>query len=169
MNTLTKINVESLPFHFPTKSYATDAAFNLYTAEDVDFEPHARKYISLGFKIQLPKDIGLIIQARSGQSGKGMIACAVAPKWFGGDIIKVRVDADAILGLVDYGYAKDVKAIVKFGRMKWKHRFLKLLGFKILIRTDSRICQGRFVNIPNVELVNSSVVGNRDGLGSTDK
>lgn len=169
MNIKTKITVEALPFHAPVKAHETDAAFDLFTAECVEVKPNSRVYISLGFKISLPSSIGLVIQPRSGQSGKGMIAYAIAPKWFGGDIIKVRIDADSLVGLVDCGYGKNVKAIVKFGRMKWKHRLLKLLGFKFEIGNNSCICQGRFVNIPNVELINGKVYGDRDGLGSTDK
>lgn len=169
MNSKTKITVEDIPLHMPVKAHETDAAFDLFTDECVDVKPNTRRYISLGFKIALPPDIGLVIQPRSGQSGKGMIACAIAPKWFGGDIVKVRIDADALIGLIDSKYGKDVKAIVKFGRMKWKHRLLRLLGFKFQISRNSCICQGRFVYVPNVELVHGIVFGERDGLGSTDE
>lgn len=165
----TNITVDAQPFHLPTKSYEADAAYNLLTNESVEAKPHTRVYISLGFKIALPPNMALLIQPRSGQSGKGMIAYAEAPKWLGGDWYKIRINADAILGLIDSNYGGDVKAIVKFGRFSWKHRIMRLLGFKIRIDSDSCICQGRFVYVPNIKLNQGIVKGTRDGLGSTDK
>lgn len=165
----TNITVEAQPFHLPAKSYEEDAAYNLFTAERVEAVPHTRVYISLGFKIALPTNMALLIQPRSGQSGKGMIAYAQAPKWLGGEWYKIRINADAIVGLIDSNYGGGVKAIVKFGRFKWKHRIMRKLGFKIFIDSGSCICQGRFVYVPNVNLVQGVVKGTRKGLGSTDK
>lgn len=154
---------------FPTKAHENDAAYDLYTAKPVPIKPNSRAFIPLGFKIELPPSLGFIIQARSGQSGKGMIARAQAPHWLGGDVYKVRINADTMLGLVDSGYSKEVHAIVKFGKAKLKHKFMKFLGFDFFIPRDARICQGRFVEIPSINLEPGIVKGNRDGLGSTDK
>lgn len=155
--------------NFPTKAHGNDAAYDLHTAKPVPIKPHSRTFISLGFKVGLPIGLGLLIQARSGQSGKGMIAHAQAPHWLGGDVYKVRINADTMLGLVDSGYSKDVHAIVKFGKAKFKHKFMKFLGFDFFIPAGAHICQGRFVEIPNTHLEPGIVKGNRDGLGSTDK
>lgn len=170
MNTTLKfINVDSIPGCFPKKAYDTDAAYDLFTAKEVEVTPNSRIYVPLGFRIQLPEDIGLIIQPRSGQSGKGMIAVAQAPDWLGGDRYKLRINADVLIGLVDCGYDGQVVAIVKVGRLKLKHRILRMLGFKIYIETFSRICQGRLVYIPDAMLFDGPVNGFREGLGSTDK
>lgn len=165
----TNITVEAQPNHLPVKAREDDAAYVLFTAERAEAVPHTRVYISLGFKIALPVNMALLIQPRSGQSGKGMIAYAQAPKWLGGEWHKIRINADAIVGLIDSNYGGDVKAIVKFGRFKWKHRIMRMLGFKIFIDSDSCICQGRFTYVPNVRLIQGKVNGTRDGLGSTDK
>lgn len=74
-----------------------------------------------------------------------------------------------IIGLIDSGYGDEVQAIVKFGRFTLKQKILRLLGFKFYIADNSRICQGRFVYVPNVSLEKGLVTGNRSGLGSTDK
>lgn len=164
------INVDSIVGCRPTKAHPADAAYDLFTAKEVEITPNSRTYVPLGFRIQLPEDIGLVIQPRSGQSGKGMIAVAQAPKWLGGDRYQIRINADSIVGLVDSGYDGQVMAIVKVGRLRLKHRILRMLGFNMYIETHSRICQGRLVYIPAAMLVDGCVRGfRRGGLGSTDK
>lgn len=169
----TRIVVEELyPLHSPMKAYPTDAAYDLCTAKEVEAVPNTRTYIPLGFKIALPKNICILIQPRSGQSGKGMIAYAYYPKWLqwiSTSPEKIRINADVILGLIDSNYGEEVQAIVKFGRFRLKHRLMRLLGFKIVINECSDIAQGRFVYVPDVNLVDGKVTGTRSGLGSTDK
>ena len=168
----TRIVVESVPFHAPVKAYDTDAAYDLSTAKEVEAVPNTRVYIPLGFKIALPTDLCMVIQPRSGQSGKGMIAFAVYPKWLRWITripARIRINADAILGLIDSNYGGEVMAIVKFGRFRLKHRIMRLLGFKIVIGANSCICQGRFVYVPDIRLEEGIVNGTRSGLGSTDK
>lgn len=170
---ITKITIQpDDPCYTPRKANPHDAAYDLFTSRDTEAVPNTRVYIPLGFKIALPPDIGMQIQPRSGQSGKGMIAYAYYPKWLGWISPKpspLRINADVILGLIDSGYGEGVQAIVKFGQFRLKHRFLRLLGFKIIIPRKSRICQGRFAFIPTVGLVNGRVRGWRKGLGSTDR
>lgn len=165
----TMITVETSFLNLPRKAHDTDAAFDLYTTKPVEVRSNTRLFVPLGFKIALPKNIALLIQPRSGQTGKGMIAFAQAPDWMGGDIYQIRINADSMLGLVDCGYGGIVNAIVKCGRFRLKHRIMQLLGFKIFIAEGERIAQGRFVNVPNVELIRGKVNNNRGGLGSTDK
>ena len=167
----TNITVEAVPFHMPTKAHDTDAAYDLYNAKDVEAVSNTRAYVPLGFKIALPTNMAMLIQPRSGQSGKGMLAYAFFPKWLSWvtDVpVKVRINADVILGLVDSNYGGEVKAIVKFGRFRLKHRIMRLLGFKIIIVKESRICQGRLVTLPPAVLIYGKVTGTRNGLGSTD-
>ena len=168
----TRIVVESIPFHAPSKAHETDAAYDLYTSKDVEAVPHTRVYIPLGFKIALPTNICMVIQPRCGQSGKGMIAFAEYPKWLrwiSHIPARIRINADVILDLIDSQYGGEVMAIAKFGRFRLKHRILRLLGFKITIGANSCICQGRFVYVPGTNLVEGKVYGTRSGLGSTDE
>lgn len=166
----TLVNVEAIDkLHFPHKAHETDAAYDLYTAERAEVKPNSRKYISLGFKIALPTNLALIIQPRSGQSGKGMIAYAYAPSWLGGGFYKIRINADSVIGLVDSQYGETVMAIVKFGRESLKHRIMRMLGFEIYVEKCSCIAQGRFVYVPDVNLTEGKVNGKRSGLGSTDR
>ncbi len=167
----TKIIVEYEVFHKPEKAHETDAAYDLFTNKDVEAVPHTRAYIPLGFKIALPTNMAMIIQPRSGQSGKGMLAFAIYPKWLrwiSQVPSRIRIDADSVVGLIDSNYGDEVQAIVKFGRFRLKHRILRLLGFKIVIGANSCICQGRITYIPDVNLVQGLVGGTRKGLGSTD-
>ena len=165
------IKVEADYSHIPKKANMTDAAYDLYTSKAVEAKPYKRMYIPLGFKIELPKNMAMLIQPRSGQSGKGMLAYAFFPKWLSwitGVPVKVRINADVILGLVDSNYGGEVNAIVKFGKFRLKHRIMRLLGFKIIIVKESRICQGRLVTLPPAVLTYGKVTGTRNGLGSTD-
>ena len=166
----TKIKVELVTHGcFPTKAYETDAAYDLHVAKDMEVAPYARYYVPLGFKIQLPANVKMLIQPRSGMSGKGMQLDVYFPSWMkGGRLGKVRENLDVVLGLIDGGYGDEVHAIVKSGRWKWKNRILRLLGFKFVLPYSWRICQGAFTYVPDVNLELGKVTGTRKGLGSTD-
>lgn len=168
----TKIKVELVTQGcFPTKSYETDAAYDLHCSKDTEVIPNKRFYVPLGFKIQLPSNMKLLIQPRSGMSGKGMLLDVYFPSWLlHGDYLgKVRANLDVILGLIDCGYGEEVHAIVKSGRWRLKHRIMRLLGFKFVIPYSQRICQGAFTYVPDTNLELCKVTGTRSGLGSTDK
>lgn len=166
----TKINVDAVIGCLPKKAHENDAAYDLFVKERTEISPNQRCYISLGFRIQLPPNMKLQILPRSGQSGKGMILNVDFPSWLGGGFMgKVRENCDVIVGLIDCGYGKDVKAIVKSGSFKWKHRLLRLLGFKFYLASRDRICQGAFTYVPDINMVEGPVNGTREGLGSTDK
>lgn len=169
----TRIIVEPELFHIPIKAHEEDAAYDLFVGKKTELFPHSRLYVPLGFRIQLPSNIKLLIQPRSGQSGKGMIAHAKVPMWLqpfmGGGYIKVRVNSDSLLGLVDCGYGGEVQAIVKSGRWRLKHRIMRKFGFRFFLFEGDRICQGAFTYVPQIDLVYGPVAGMRKGLGSTDK
>lgn len=165
----TRINVDAEINCFPTKAHPTDAAYDLFVRQSVEVYPHSRFFVPLGFRIQLPSNMKMLIQPRSGQSGKGMLLEVYFPKWLGHDYLgKVRENLDVILGLIDCGYGEEAHAIVKSGRWKLKHRIMRLLGFKFYIASGSRICQGAFTYVPDTNLEAGSVNGTRSGLGSTD-
>lgn len=165
----TRINVDALFGRFPQKAHEHDAAYDLYVRKNVEVCPNSRFLIPLSFRIQLPSNMKLLIQPRSGQSSRGMQLRVHFPQWLGGDYLgHVRENLDVILGLIDCDYGKEVHAIVNSGRWKLKHRIMRLIGFKFYVGIGSRICQGAFTYVPAVELVSGPVNGTRDGIGSTD-
>lgn len=74
-----KIKIELCGGKMPEKAHATDAAFDVFTREDVELVPYMRTAIPLGFKLQLPPYLAAIIQPRSVMSLKGM-ACKIRTK-----------------------------------------------------------------------------------------
>lgn len=143
-----KIVIELCGGRMPEKAHDADAAYDVFTKEDVKVLDWDRYAIPLGFKIQLPKHLAAVIQPRSGISAKGM----PAKKMWNGEIIKEkRIDVDVELGLIDSGYTGEVKAIVKT---------LGIGAFTsgdIFIPAGTKIAQMRIVEIPNTELVSGVI------------
>lgn len=143
-----KIVIELCGGRMPEKAHDADAAYDVFTKEDVKVLDWDRYAIPLGFKIQLPKHLAAVIQPRSGMSAKGM----PSKKMWNGEIIKEkRIDADVELGLIDSGYTGEVKAIVKT---------LGICAFTsgdIFIPAGTKIAQMRIVEIPNTELVSGVI------------
>lgn len=105
-----KIVIELCGGKMPEKAHDADAAYDVFTKEDMEMYDGGRCAIPLGFKIQLPKHLAAVVQPRSGMSTKGMYARV---EFFNKDSTEVRIDADVKLGLIDSGYTGEVKAIVK--------------------------------------------------------
>jgi dUTP pyrophosphatase len=143
-----KIVIELCGGRMPEKAHDADAAYDVFTKEDVKMYDGERCAIPLGFKIQLPKHLAAVIQPRSGMSAKGMYARV---EFFNKDSAEVRIDADVKLGLIDSGYTGEVKAIVKVHEIDW-------LGVKrVCIPAGTKIAQMRIVEIPNTELVSGAI------------
>lgn len=143
-----KIVIELCGGRMPEKAHDADAAYDVFTKEDVKVLDWDRYAIPLGFKIQLPKHLAAVIQPRSGMSAKGMYARV---EFFNKDSAEVRIDADVKLGLIDSGYTGEVKAIVKAHEIDW-------LGVKrVYIPAGTKIAQMRIVEIPNTELVSGAI------------
>lgn len=143
-----KIVIELCGGKMPEKAHDADAAYDVFTKEDIIIKDWERYAIPLGFKMQLPKHLTAVIQSRSGMSSKGMYAQI---QHCDGSREETRVDADVKLGLIDSGYTGEVNAIVKtFGIGSY-------LSKKIIIPAGTKIAQMRIVEIPNTELVSGVI------------
>lgn len=142
-----KIVIELCGGKMPEKAHDADAAYDVFTKEDMKVLDWERYAIPLGFKIQLPKHLAAVIQPRSGMSAKGMPAKIV---YDGGIIEEVRIDADVEIGLIDSGYTGEVKAIVKTCS-------ISLLPRGAVIPAGTKIAQMRIVEIPSTELVSGVI------------
>ena len=139
-----KIVIELCGGKMPEKAHDTDAAYDVFTKEDVKVFDWERYVIPLGFKLSLPKHLAAVIQPRSGMSAKGMPAKIV---YDGGINEVIRIDADVELGLIDSGYTGEVKAIVKTCGIG------SFMCGGIVIPAGTKIAQMRIVEIPSTELV----------------
>ena len=161
-----KIKIELCGGKMPVKAHDTDAAFDVFTREDVFIEPYMRCAVPLGFKIQLPKHLAAVIQPRSGMSLKGM-ACKA--KTQNGDI-DIRIDADELIGLIDSGYTGEVCAILRVGCGS-THELCGMKNHGVYIPKGTKIAQMRIVNIPEVSLFEGTIDKNTErgdnGFNST--
>lgn len=155
-----KIVIELCGGKMPEKAHDADAAYDVFTKEDITVLDYGRYAIPLGFKMQLPKHLAAVIQPRSGMSSKGMYA---QREHFKGEFVDVRIDADVKIGLIDSGYTGVVNAIVKtFGIGSYLS--------KIIIPAGTKIAQMRIVEIPNTELVSGIIKKEEnDDKGNDDK
>lgn len=148
-----KIVIELCGGRMPEKAHDSDAAYDVFTKEDVKVYDWDRCVIPLGFKIQLPKHLAAVIQPRSGMSYKGLYA---RREHFKGEFVDVRIDADVKIGLIDSGYTGEVNAIIKtFGIGSYLSR-------KIIIPAGTKIAQMRIVEIPNTELASGIIKKEED-------
>lgn len=149
-----KIVIELCGGRMPEKAHDADAAYDVFTKEDVKVYDWDRCVIPLGFKLQLPEHLAAVIQSRSGMSSKGLYA---RREHFEGEFVEVRIDADVKLGLIDSGYTGEVNAIVKtFGIGSY-------LSKNIIIPAGTKIAQMRIVEIPNTELVSGVIKKEENG------
>lgn len=147
-----QIKVELCGGKMPQKAHGTDAAYDVFTSLDVAVQPYARIAVPLGFKIQLPKHLAVIIQPRSGMSLHGMpvVVCD------GDKLREERIDADVNIGLVDSGYTGEVCALVRVGCGGFvASRIARSNG--VYIPAGTKIAQMRIVEIPCTELVESVI------------
>lgn len=143
-----KIVIELCGGRMPEKAHDADAAYDVFTKEDITVLDYERYAIPLGFKIQLPKHLAAVIQPRSGMSSIGMYAQQLYEDGF---TKEVRIDADVKLGLIDSGYTGEVTAIVKVHEIDWVD--VK----RVYIPAGTKIAQMRIVEIPNTELVSGVI------------
>lgn len=68
-----KIVIELCGGRMPEKAHDADAAYDVFTKEDITVLDYERYAIPLGFKIQLPKHLAAVIQPRSGMPSIGIM------------------------------------------------------------------------------------------------
>lgn len=148
-----KIVIELCGGRMPGKAHDADAAYDVFTKEDMIIKDWERYAIPLGFKMQLPKHLAAVIQPRSGMSLMGMYAQI---QRCDGSREETRVDADIELGLIDSDYTGEVRAILKTCCVEY-------LGVKsVFIPAGTKIAQMRIVEIPNTELVSDVIKKEED-------
>ena len=143
-----KIVIELCGGKMPEKAHDADAAYDVFTKEDVKLYDWNRCAIPLGFKMRFPKHLAAVIQPRSGMSSMGIYA---QREFFNGDRTEVRIDADVKLGLIDSGYTGEVNAIVR------TYGIDALSVKRVFIPAGTKIAQMRIVEIPNTELVSGVI------------
>lgn len=143
----------------PKKQHEGDAAFDLYTPEDVLVYDN-RQIIDMKFSIELPIGYAATIQPRSGFSAKGMEVETLDED---GNPTLIRMDADVCRGLIDSNYRGSVGVIIKVHDLPTDQKFT--------IKKGTRIAQMQIVPVPEVDLVPaeelSSTERDENGFGST--
>lgn len=157
-----EIGIELCGGIMPGKAHVSDAAFDVYSSEDVKLEPYSRCTVPLGFRMRLPDNYCADILPRSGMSIQGL-PVDVFIEGFG--TRKMYLDADVLHGLIDSGYRGVVNAIVRVGEgvTLWPS---KLRITECVLRKGTKVAQMRINRIPNVNLY-SSVIDDDTDRGTT--
>ena len=140
-----KVKVKLNGGMMPRKSDGGAAAYDLYAPENVELR-YGRQVVDIGFAMELPHNHAANIQARSGFSSKGFeveLLPRLLPRFL--PCRKKRIDADAILGLVDENYRGNVGVIVR--SCFWSP------FYRAYITKGTRIAQMRISVVPETELV----------------
>ena len=128
----------------PNKAHASDAGFDLFSAENCIIAPNETRIVSTGVRMEIPNGYELQVRSRSGMAAKKYAVVANSP------------------GTVDAGYRNVVGVIL---RNEGK--------FNLEVSKGDRIAQGVFCKLPNIVLkrVNSLSKSDRGegGFGSTGK
>lgn len=156
------IAIEQCGGVMPGKAHVSDAAFDVYSSEDVKLEPYSRCTVPLGFRMRLPDNYCADILPRSGMSVQGLPVDVFIE---GLGTRKMYLDADVLHGLIDSGYRGVVNAIVRVGEgvTLWPS---KLRITECVLRKGTKLAQMRINRIPNVNLY-SSVIDDDTDRGTT--
>lgn len=139
---------ETVPGSFPKKAYEDDAAYDVVSAVEVDYGIYPSGAIidvSLGFRMELPRDVGALILPRSSTSTTFGLWIPNSP------------------GLIDPGFRGDMKVRTQALCPRPSHT-------RLVVKKGEKIAQLLFLPIAKVGLevgvVNESVRGER-GWGSS--
>lgn len=124
----------------PTYAHITDAAMDIYAAEDYTLVPGDLVLIKTGLKVAIPKGYALLIQPRSGFSTKSKLRIPNTP------------------GLIDSGYRGEICIPMENIEPNIKDFVLDedgkatgiLYGSAYTIEKGERIAQARLVEVPTV-------------------
>lgn len=121
----------------PEKATEGAACYDLYVPEDFKLRS-GRQIVSLGFRLQLPKNMAAIVKSRSGFASNGIEVmyeqlCELYTK---------RLDADVLLGTIDSDYTGIVGVIIDVHDELVSHTF---------IAKGTRIAQMQIVEVPETE------------------
>lgn len=157
-----EIGIELCGGIMPCKAHISDAAFDVYSSDDVKIEPYSRCTVPLGFRMRLPDNYCADILPRSGMSVHGLPVDVFIE---GLGTRKMYLDADVLHGLIDSGYRGVVNAIVRVGEgvTLWPS---KLRITECVLRKGTKVAQMRINRIPNVNLY-SSVIDDDTDRGAT--
>lgn len=135
MNAIPKVDVEYAPnaFLLERAHGIEDLCYDVRISEDYVIK-EGRQILPTGIKMRPPKGYHAILCPTSGNSVKGM-EC-----W--GEVEKVRVDADTLLGIIDQGYRQIVGVMFKSQKE----------GVGKTIKRGTKVGQMWFVKADEVEL-----------------
>lgn len=169
----------------PTKAHEGDACFDLYAPETTTVGI-GRQVIPLGFKLQLPFQWCAHIRARSGFASQGMTVFLSCDKDF---LHPIRLDADVITGIIDFGFTGVVGVILQCsGHIlktsdDWVRNILTARAKNmqteegwdgnLVIRKGERIAQMAILPVPDVKFEEVEQIDDSErgdgGFGSTNK
>lgn len=136
------IKIELLDRDIPAPKYALegDAGLDCYSPQTMDLQPHERKLIPLGIKIELPMGKAAFVLPKSGLSSK--------------------VGLTATTGLIDSGYRGEIAMMAKNESDQVIHikRGQKVCQLLIFDAPQEKIIYGK---------VNANTERGENGFGST--
>lgn len=134
----------------PSKKDESDACWDLYSVEDIRFEPGDRYLVKTGIALEIPKGYAGFIWDRSGMAGKGM-----------------KVSG----GVIDSNYRGEIMVVLQNINPPCENRF----GYEtVYVKAGDRIAQihitevNPFISFNEVPELSSSSRGS-SGFGSSGK
>ena len=137
---IVSIPVENSNEKLPAYAHITDAAMDIYAAEDYTLNPGDLVLVKTGLKVAIPKGYALLIQPRSGLSTKSKLRIPNTP------------------GLIDSGYRGEICVpmeniepnIIDFVLDEDGKATGILYGSSYTIEKGERIAQARLVEVPTI-------------------
>lgn len=137
---IVSIPVENSNEKLPSYAHITDAAMDIYAAEDYTLNPGDLVLVKTGLKVAIPKGYALLIQPRSGLSTKSKLRIPNTP------------------GLIDSGYRGEICVPMENIEPNIKDFVLDedgkatgiLYGSTYTIEKGERIAQARLVEVPTI-------------------
>lgn len=142
----------------PTKASKGSSGYDLYCPKDMylDYNQNTegRLIVKLGISLEMPVGYEFQIRPRSGFSAKGIEVDVQYFDQFGFCLHeeKARLNADVKLGTVDSDFKDEIGVIMQINSFGFKKPDIDYAYFKVVLREKTRIAQGVFNIVPQVEL-----------------